>query len=60
MANAGASLNAADLKTLLGHPQVLGLAEVMNFPGVIYGDPGVLDKLDGVRGTGDRRTLPPA
>ncbi len=50
MANAGASLDAADLKTLIGHPQVLGLAEVMNFPGVIYGDPGVLDKLTAFEG----------
>jgi adenine deaminase len=45
METSGASLSAADLQTLLGHPAVLGLAEMMNFPGVIYGDPGVLDKI---------------
>lgn len=41
----GARLAAADLSTLLGHPRVLGLAEVMSFPGVIAGDPDVLAKL---------------
>jgi adenine deaminase len=28
------------------HPHVLGLAEMMNFPGVIHGDPTVLDKVE--------------
>ena len=41
----GARLEAEDLRGLLDHPRVLGLAEVMNYPGVIQGDPGVLDKL---------------
>lgn len=41
----GARLEAEDLRTLLDHPRVLGLAEVMNYPGVIQGDPGVLAKL---------------
>jgi len=41
----GAHLAAADLATLLGHPRVLGLAEVMNYPGVIAGDEEVLAKL---------------
>jgi adenine deaminase len=50
MEHTGAALNAADLQTLLDHPQVLGLAEVMNFPGVIYGDPGVLAKLHAFEG----------
>src|SRR5207302_5587134 len=35
---------------LLAGPMVLGLAEVMNFPGVIGADPGVLAKLDAFRG----------
>ncbi|MBM4465517.1 MAG: adenine deaminase [Chloroflexi bacterium] len=34
-----------DLVPLLEHPRVLGLAELMNFPGVIYGVPEVLDKI---------------
>ena len=41
----GARLEAADLIALLSEPKVLGLAEVMNFPGVIQGDPEVLSKL---------------
>ncbi|HYU32939.1 MAG TPA: adenine deaminase [Thermoanaerobaculia bacterium] len=46
----GAHLAADDLATLLRHPRVLGLAEVMNFPGVIGGDPEVLAKLQAFRG----------
>ena len=46
----GAGLTADDLATLLGHPRVLGLAEVMNYPGVIAGDEEVLAKLRAFRG----------
>ncbi|MYZ48197.1 adenine deaminase [Propylenella binzhouense] len=42
---AGAALEAADLLPFRSHPKVIGLAEFMNFPGVIQCDPGVLDKL---------------
>jgi len=41
----GATLTAADLAALLADGTVHGLAEVMNFPGVIHGDPAVLAKL---------------
>ena len=41
----GATLHWYDLVSLKSDPWVLGLAEVMNFPGVIYGDDDVLDKL---------------
>lgn len=41
----GASLSAADLVSLRDHPKVIGLAEVMNYPGVIAGERGMLDKL---------------
>jgi len=41
----GAELGAADLAELRGHAKVLGLAEFMNFPGVLAGDPSCLDKL---------------
>jgi adenine deaminase len=41
----GAALSAADLEPLRAHPKVIGLAEFMNFPGVIAGDSGVLEKL---------------
>jgi adenine deaminase len=42
---AGAELTAADLVALRDHPKVIGLAEFMNFPGVIHRDPACLDKL---------------
>jgi adenine deaminase len=41
----GARLTAADLVAVRDHPAVLGLAEMMNFPGVLAKDEGVLDKL---------------
>jgi adenine deaminase len=41
----GARLDAADLIALRDHPAVLGLAEMMNFPGVLAKDKGVLEKL---------------
>jgi adenine deaminase len=45
METAGAELSAADLATLLDHPRVLGLAEMMNFPGVLFRVPEVLEKI---------------
>lgn len=41
----GARLDAADLVPLRDHPKVIGLAEFMNFPGVLAKAPDVLDKL---------------
>ena len=41
----GAELSANDIARLLGHRRVLGLAEVMNYPGVIGGDLEVLGKM---------------
>lgn len=46
----GARLDAVDLMTLLGEPRLLGLAEVMNFPGVVAGSEDVLAKLRAFRG----------
>lgn len=43
--SAGAELTAVDLLPLLSDDWVLGLAEVMNFPGVVAKDEIVLDKL---------------
>jgi adenine deaminase len=45
METAGARLEAGDLLGLLDDPGVLGLAEMMNYPGVIAGAPDVLAKL---------------
>ena len=43
--NGAGTLDASALAPLLPHPRTLGLAEVMNVPGVLAGDPLVLDKL---------------
>jgi adenine deaminase len=45
METSGARLEAEDLAPLLNHDWVLGLAEVMNYPGVVYGDEGMIDKI---------------
>jgi len=42
---AGASLRAADLASLLEEDRVLGLAEMMNYPGVLFRDAEVMAKL---------------
>ncbi|MFH1485519.1 MAG: adenine deaminase [Chloroflexota bacterium] len=47
---AGATLTADDLKTALRWKGVIGLGEMMNFPGVIYRDGEVLRKIDVSRG----------
>ena len=47
---AGARLDAADLVALRNHPKVIGLAEFMNFPGVLFKDPVCLDKLAAFHG----------
>ncbi len=45
----GAELSGSDLEKLAQHPRILGLAEMMNFPGVIFGDAAILDKLERFR-----------
>ncbi len=42
---AGARLEIEDLWPLADHPSALGLAEMMNFPGVIAAEPNLLRKL---------------
>ena len=42
---AGARLEIEDLLPFVDHPSCLGLAEMMNFPGVIAGEPKLLRKL---------------
>ncbi|GJE40661.1 adenine deaminase [Methylobacterium persicinum] len=46
----GACIEAADLMPFAGHRKVMGLAEFMNFPGVLAGDAGVLAKLAAFQG----------
>ena len=55
LATAGAALDAAAVTALRDHPRVIGLAEVMNVPGVVLGDAEVHAKLAGFRGLPDRR-----
>ncbi len=50
LATAGAELDAHDLAELARHPRVIGLAEVMNVPGAVLGDPGVHAKIDAFAG----------
>jgi len=45
METAGAALGADDVVPLADHPRVIGLAEFMNYPGVIHRDPGCMAKL---------------
>ncbi len=46
METTGARLDAADLLPLIDHPRTLGLAEFMNYPGVLMQDPAVMAKLE--------------
>jgi adenine deaminase len=50
METSGATLKAVDLKPLLKEPWAVGLAEMMNFPGVIFRDPEVLRKIEMAKG----------
>jgi adenine deaminase len=50
METSGATLKAADLGPLLKEPWAIGLAEMMNFPGVIFRDPEVLKKIEIAKG----------
>lgn len=52
METAGAHITQADISTLFEkYPdEVVGLAEMMNYPGVIFGDEGVFAKLDAAGG----------
>lgn len=46
MENGGHVLQAADMAPLLDEPRVVGIAELMNFPGVLAADPAVLAKAE--------------
>ncbi|MGL6212075.1 MAG: adenine deaminase [Paracoccaceae bacterium] len=50
METTGARLSAADLVPLMDHPRVIGLAEFMNYPGVLHRDPGCMEKLEAFQG----------
>jgi adenine deaminase len=46
MENGGHTLTAQDMAPLLDEPRVVGIAELMNFPGVLAADPAVLAKAE--------------
>lgn len=48
----GAELSAADIEPFYRHSRVLGLAEVMNYVGVVAGDKGVMDKVNSAKAKG--------
>ena len=43
-------VDVEQMKKFRSHPNVMGLAEMMNFPGVKNGDDQVLDKLEAFEG----------
>jgi adenine deaminase len=49
METAGARLTAEDLRPFLNKEKIIALAEMMNFPGVVYRDPDVLAKISAAR-----------
>ena len=46
----GAALEIGDLEPFRAHPKVIGLAEMMNFPGVLNADPDIIAKLVAFQG----------
>lgn len=50
--SSGATVGAKEIGMLFRESQVTFLAEMMNFPGVIYDDPGVVEKLNIAREAG--------
>ena len=50
METSGATILAEDLIELMDHPKVIGLAEFMNYPGVIHRDAVAMAKLEAFQG----------
>ena len=48
----GAEILASDMTAYFSHPRVTGLAEMMNYPGVLAGDPKVLEKIAAAKAFG--------
>ncbi len=46
METSGSKLSAGDLLAFMGNKHIVGLAEMMNFPGVLFRDPEVLAKIE--------------
>jgi len=52
METSGATISAKDTAALLKLPRVIGLAEMMNYPGAAFGDKEVLAKLQAAKDAG--------
>jgi len=46
----GAKISSKAVKKILAHPKIIGLGEMMNFPGVVSGDEEVLKKISASKG----------
>ncbi|OGN97482.1 MAG: adenine deaminase [Chloroflexi bacterium RBG_13_51_36] len=46
----GAEISSKEVKKILAHPRIIGLGEMMNFPGVVMGDEEVLSKISAAQG----------
>jgi len=46
----GAKISSKEVKKILAHPKIIGLGEMMNFPGVVSGDEEVLKKISASKG----------
>jgi len=46
----GARISSKEVKRILAHPKIIGLGEMMNFPGVVSGDEEVLKKISASQG----------
>ena len=46
----GARINSKEVKKILAHPKIIGLGEVMNFPGVVSGNEEILRKIGASKG----------
>lgn len=43
---AGATLGADELETFINHERILGLGELMNYPGVVAANPNIIKKIE--------------
>ncbi len=46
----GARISSKEVKKILAHPNIIGVGEMMNFPGVVSGDEEVLKKISASKG----------
>lgn len=44
--SSGAQIDIDDLRELMSNPGIIGLGEMMNYPGIVSGDHSVLEKID--------------